>query len=743
LPAEHLRDFLISYHTADRAWMEWIAWQLEDAGYSVLRLSCDTQPSADFVQRVQPATQRAERTIALLSPEYLAGVHTADESSAAFARDPTSEKGLVVPFRVDVSRVEELLPDVACIDLVGLNVREVRHRLLDMAGGRRNGEVLRSRTTAVPARPPTARPHFPGAAPRIWTVPFSRNQHFAGREKLLAEIASSLAAGRRVALVQSIHGVGGVGKRQIAIEFAYRHQAEYDAVFWVPAQSPAILKQGIAGLARDIGLADQTATAQSAAVKSAQTWLREQDRWLLILENAAAPEEIADLLPLDCGGHVLITSRQAGWESAAVAITIPVLPRTEAVEVFQRRSMGGDPTAAGILASELGDFPLALAQAAGYIVTARVSVATFRDIYRNRRGELWKSGAGPDDYPRTIATLWDLATRKVPDPVVELMRLCAYLGPEGIPLWLFSEYANDLPRSLRAAAGNPLQRRACINDLTGLALIEATEDTVWVHPLLQAAITAHLPDYEKRRFVHAALRLVSAAFHIRPDDQAVESLAPLLPHALAVLSRAQAHSVAPGLSGRLADRVGLFFRRRGNLSEARTLLEQAITFKQRAHTSDHPTLATSYANLALVELEQGNLPEALRLSQRALAIDQLAYPADHPTLATGYLNLGLVEHALGNLEEAQRLMHAAIGIFDKARTTDHLDLAACCFHLALVERDAGSTAEALYHMRHAGTMRLARLGEKHPATQAALKWLKQHDPEFRQGALNKGSSLNS
>jgi tetratricopeptide (TPR) repeat protein len=737
LPAEHLRDFLISYHTADRAWKEWIAWHLEEAGYSTL--SRDDPRAIGFIERVQPATLRAERTIVLLSPEYLADVVTADDWRETFARDPTGEKGHLVPLCIDGNKASDILSDVACIDLVGLNVREVRQRLLDMAGGKRSLAPVRGQSTSALARPPNRRPLFPGAAPRIWNVPFARNPHFAGRDKLLDDVTSSLATGRPVALVQMIHGLGGVGKRQIAVEFAFRHETEYDAVFWVPAQSRAALREGLAALAREIGLADQTETGQAAALTAVLTWLSDQSRWLLVLENAAAPGEIADLVPRDPGGHILVTSRHTDWSAAAVPVTVPVFPRADAVAVFEKRTQGADVTSAGILASELGDFPLALAQAAGYIATARVTVATFRDVFRTRRSELWKSGAGPEDYPRTIATIWDLARRKVPEPVVELMRLCAYLGPEGIPLWLFAEFANDLPRSLRAAAGNPLQRRACINDLTGLSLIEATDEMVWVHPLLQTAIAAHLPDYEKRRFVHAALRLVSAAFYIQSDDaQGVEAVAPLVPHALTVLARAQSHSVGPGLSGRLADRVGLFFRQRGNLTEARRLLEQAIAFKQRAHTADHPTLATSYSNLALVELQQSNLPEALRLSQRALAIDLTAYPPDHPTLATGYSNLGLVEHALGNLEEAQRLMDAAIGIFEKARATEHPELASCHFHMALVDYDAGNTVEALDHMRRACTMRLARLGEKHSATQAAIEWLKRHDPEFRRSALPKG-----
>src|SRR5260370_1450549 len=172
--------------------MEWIAWRLEEAGYSTCLQSRDDPRAVDFVERVRPATLRAERTIVLLSPEYLVGVLSLDDWQETFAKDPSGEKGLVVPLCVDATNASNLLPEVACIDLVGLNVREVQKRLLDMARDKRDFEPVHRRLTAVAPRPLKRRPLFPGAAPRIWNIPFARNPYFAGRDQLLDDLALSL-----------------------------------------------------------------------------------------------------------------------------------------------------------------------------------------------------------------------------------------------------------------------------------------------------------------------------------------------------------------------------------------------------------------------------------------------------------------------------------------------------------------------------------------------------------------------
>lgn len=113
-------DFFISYNKADRAWAEWIAWQVEQAGYKTIVQAWDFRPGSNFVLEMQRAASEAERTIAVLSPDYLTALFTQPEWTAAFAKDPTGIKGTLLPVRVRKCDLEGLLPQIVHIDLAGL-----------------------------------------------------------------------------------------------------------------------------------------------------------------------------------------------------------------------------------------------------------------------------------------------------------------------------------------------------------------------------------------------------------------------------------------------------------------------------------------------------------------------------------------------------------------------------------------------------------------------------------------------
>lgn len=147
-----MTDFLISYNSADRAWAEWIAWHLEAAGYTAVLQAWDFRPGSNFVLAMQQAAAEAERTIAVLSPAYLAARFPQPEWAAAFAQDPTGEQGLLVPVRVHACDLQGLLPQIISIDLVGLEEAAATEILL--AGVRRGR-----------AKPPTT-PGFPGVVQR-------------------------------------------------------------------------------------------------------------------------------------------------------------------------------------------------------------------------------------------------------------------------------------------------------------------------------------------------------------------------------------------------------------------------------------------------------------------------------------------------------------------------------------------------------------------------------------------------
>jgi len=148
-------DFFVSYTAADRPWAEWIAWQLEDAGFSTRLQAWDFRPGGAFPQEMHEALQRAERTIAVLSRAYLESQYAAAEWLAVFRDDPTGRQRKLVPVRVEPCEPDGLLGSVIWIDLVGSDEREALERLL--AGIRRE----RMKPTRAPRFPTTEPPLFP------------------------------------------------------------------------------------------------------------------------------------------------------------------------------------------------------------------------------------------------------------------------------------------------------------------------------------------------------------------------------------------------------------------------------------------------------------------------------------------------------------------------------------------------------------------------------------------------------
>ena len=206
-------DFFISYNSADRAWAEWIAWTLEDAGYATIIQAWDFHPGCNFIAEMDRALKGAERTITVLSPDYLDSKYCEAEWTAAFLEYLKGSEGKLLPVRVRKFDVRGLLGPMVYIDLVGLGEKAVKEKLL--AGIK----FERMKPKTKPRFPEAKPPRFPGALPPIWKVPYHRNPNFTGREELLEDLRKALTSGKSAALTQhqAIHGLGGVGKTQLAL----------------------------------------------------------------------------------------------------------------------------------------------------------------------------------------------------------------------------------------------------------------------------------------------------------------------------------------------------------------------------------------------------------------------------------------------------------------------------------------------------------------------------------------------
>ena len=167
----------------------------------------------------------------------------------------------------------------------------------------------------------------------IWNVPYHRNRNFTGRDELLVELHTAMTSGRPGATIQAICGLVGVGKTQVATEYAYRHAADYTLVWWIRGDNDATVASDYAAMAKplQLELSEGNESDQGRAVEAVNRWLGENTGWLLIFDNLPAAEAVKPYLPQTSGGHVIITSRNPKAKGLATPLPLQVLPVAQSV----------------------------------------------------------------------------------------------------------------------------------------------------------------------------------------------------------------------------------------------------------------------------------------------------------------------------------------------------------------------------------------------------------------------------
>ncbi|HUK42855.1 MAG TPA: FxSxx-COOH system tetratricopeptide repeat protein [Candidatus Bathyarchaeia archaeon] len=722
-----MKHFFISYNKADREWAEWIAWALDEAGYTTIIQAWDFGAGSNFVLEMDRAAKEAERTIAVLSPDYLTALYTQPEWAAAFAQDPTGEKRTLIPMRVRECKLQGLLAQIVYIDLVGKNEIQGRETLLAAAKG---GRLKPATAPGFPGarKLDRASPRFPGALPDIWNVPHLRNPNFTGREDLLRSLRSALTSGRPAAVTQAIAGLGGVGKTQLAVEYAYRHKADYSVVWWVRAEEPATLTGNYADLAGQLGLPESDSADRPATAQAVRSWLEHYAGWLLILDNANNAAQCRDYIPRGDSGHVIVTSRDPLWSGVAEPLRVGVMNRPDAAAFLEKR-VGRSDAAIDGLCDALGDLPLALEQAAAYIEASGISVAEYLAHFEKYARELLKRPSPSADYPHTVATTWQLAFERLENEApaaLDLLYLLAYLAPDNIGRDLITGGGEHFPPRLAQLVSNPVDFDSAIAALRRYSLIEVRDGSFSVHRLVQAVIRSRLGDRNAESgWAESALRLASAAFPFRLNQ--VETWSPSarsLPHALAAAGHSERLGTGLEHAVFVLSQAGLYLQSRAQLNEAEQLLRRVLAIDEKVYGPDHPEVATDANNLGSILQGQGDLEGALRYTQRALAIDEKVYGTDHPKVATRANNIGQILQDQGDLEGALRYTQRALAIDEKVYGTDHPNVATDASNIGTILQDRGDLGGALRYTQRALAIFEQVYGLDHPQTKVAARNLK-------------------
>jgi hypothetical protein len=611
-------------------------------------------------------------------------------------------------------------------------------------------------TAFVLALGPVQKPTAPALRPRRvrFNLPLA-TAHFTGRSTELDAIDTALGIAGRAVVTQTITGLGGVGKSLLAARYVHEHADEYDIVAWIRAEDGGIAD--LSELAAELDLPPAQLTPPERAA-GALRWLNNHDeRWLLVLDNVAAPEQLGECCPRAGNGRVIVTTRHRGMAQFAPELAVDVFGEATAVEYLLLTSgRTDDRDGATRLARALGFLPLALSHAGAYC-----AAGTTFDDYLELLGalpaaELFDSHAEAS-YAQTVASTWkvsiDAAERDAP-LARQVIAMASYLAPDAMPRELFDVLLGDAS----TVAGRKHLLDA-FNALHRLSVAEVDDAGLSVHRLLQKTIRDDPAVRADETIALRALAAVDAAFpcdHSR--SQTWRQSERLLPHVLAI-----AAALPP--SGAAGQRLVALFNRavdyliwadagqravdtamRASACAQRCLgPEHADTLRARSHVAvanrlagradvavelgqrvladterilgpEHDATLRARAHVAVSYRAAGRAVDAVELGERVLADSKrILGPEHHATLRVRG-NLARSYEAAGRTGDAIALGEGVLADRERILGGEHPETLSSRAQLAVSYRHAGRTREAIELGRHVLVDRERILGPEHPDT---------------------------
>jgi len=551
--------------------------------------------------------------------------------------------------------------------------------------------------------------------------------------------------------------MGGVGKTQIAAEYAHRFADSYDIVWWITAELPSLIGSQFAALADALGLSDLTASIDVTR-KAILASLQEHDRWLLVFDNAENPEDLSGWLP-GGRGHVLITSRTHGWSDVAVQVEVGVLARKESVAILQSRVPGLVESDADRAAEALGDLALAVAQAAEYMAGTGMSAIEYVDLLARRAAEILDKGR-PSSYPLTLAAVTHLAVEflRGKDPAAALVaEISAFLASEPVPAQWFP-FTPNLPSPLAERTTDPLAWRAVLALIGRHALARIDLRGIQFHRLTQAIIRGQLSPEEVMAMREHAEAILVTGYPGDPDGPSSwPGWANLLPHLIALdpaesgnaKLRTLACHAATYLVGRgdvpagrsfamrlydhwrsrlggddvhtlwIQSVLGYSAREMGRYEEARELDEDNLTRSRRVLGEDRIGTLNAATNLASDLDYLGEFRAARALHEDTLARKRRVLGDDHPNTLSSANNLAISLHSLGETQAARELYETTLDSRRRVLGFDHPKTLISAHNLATLLNELGDYSSAADLLEDTVTRRRSALGDDHPDTLAS------------------------
>lgn len=735
----------ISYSHADERWKDRLVKQLQVLALEgAWDLWDDRRIAAgdDWRPEIEAAMARARAAVLLISADFLTSGFIRGTEVPELLRRRQEEGLLVIPVIVHpcpwlsvlwLSKIQCRPKDGKELD--SFTRPKAEKHLATLAGELR--DLLNS-----PSPPPgtslsgssARKENSPGGevGPPLHNLPHPPlGPLFTGRQEEL----DALESGETAAITQSeaISGLGGIGKTRLAVEYAWRCGSRYTAAWFVRADSPEGLYRNLAALAHPelLNLLEWEAQVEEKTIAAVKRWLREHPGWLMILDNVDTPEAqeaVLQILPALSKGRVLITSRLRNWPASVQKQSLEKLSAPKATQFLLHRTENGrekahdDAARAADLAGVLDGLPLALEQAAAYVVRQQMSFAEYLKAWEEERSEVLKwHHPGVMQYPASVAVTWKQTFDQLSPTAASLLRLMSFLAPEPIPMSLLeqgSEYIEEATALFCEETGKETESqtiRAAISDLADYSMVSRQDGgAVTVHRMVQEALKDRIPEEHTRTWIETALWIVNGAAVGQSWDVRTWPVWDWLrPHVAKIVAVADEAGISDPTSGLMIN-LGVLLKEKSLYSEAEPLMRRALAIDETAFGSDHPNTTTSLGNLAQLLHDMDRLDEAEPLIRRALAIDELTFGNDYPKVAIHLNVLARLLQATDRLDEAEPLIRRALAIDEAAFGNDYPRVSIHLNNLASLLQAMKRLEEAEPLIRRSLAIAEASLGKDHP-----------------------------
>jgi tetratricopeptide (TPR) repeat protein len=718
------KDFFISYNKADRQWAEWIAWTLEESGYSVVIQAWDFRPGGNFVLEMQRATVEAQKTIAVLSEDYLKSAFTQPEWAAAFAQDPQGQKGTLIPVRVQPCKLSGLLASIIYVDLLNLEAEAAQETLL---------QALLERVK------PLKKPQFPGSVDRViatqaifpghsnipQNLPRSGVLEFVGRDPKLEELHTQLQQNARLAIT-AIAGMGGIGKTELALQYAIaqlQHQTYPAGLCWLTCRAQEIATQIVSFAKTKLLLTipdDLEAKEQVDLIW--RCW--PEGNALLILDDMTDYNAIALYLPPpEPRFKVLITTRQ---NFGATVTTINIEELSDEAAIALLKSIVGDDRIetqrgdAQALCKWVGNLPLGL-ELLGRFLVGKEDWAIAKLLERLESKRLAAKVLIETESGMTatlgVAAALELSWAELSQPQQDLACLLGMFAVAPIPWSLvepcFPEVDSD---DLEDWRDEGLRDRSLIK--------RVEQGTYQLHQVVQEFFRAKLQGKgESGEGIKSSFCAVMVAQAQTLEDRPTLAQIERIRGAIAHLKETANHwleslpeedMIWPFLG------LGRFYQGQGNYDLAESPYLQALERLKEVLGNDHPHVAISLNNLALLYYHQGRYKEVEPLYLQALEHLKKVLGNEHPYVLTSLNNLAELYGNQGHYEEAEPLCLQALELRKKVLGNEHPDVLTSLNNLAELYRNQGRYEEAEPLCLQTIELRKKVLGNDHPDVATSL-----------------------